>query len=190
MKYRYTSALSILIVFIGCVVEKTSDGLHIYSKSNKFITPNGYIVGKPIKFRLKDKLQSFDSSVLSSSSLYVNRCYKDSWFKFYTNGKVILGYDSEIPVTGIENIQGQGGYYTVTGNTIVIEMAYTQKSDQWDNLVIKGEINGDTLKFYYDRYSRSQSNIHHFTSSKNDPHPECHYYIASKALYKLKDPDW
>ena len=174
----------------GCIVKKGDGGIHIYQKSNKLITANGYVVSKPVKFKLKSKFEMTDTTMLTSHHLYVNQCDKNSWFKFYKNGKVVLGYDSKIPFSESDKILGLGGYYDIIGTNIKIEISYTQTQDQWGNLYIQGEIFGDTLKFYRDSYSKLNRNIHHFTSDKMDPHPECHYYVLSKVPFKLKDPDW
>jgi hypothetical protein len=181
----------VTIYFVGCVIEKTKGGLHIYQKSNLLNTPNGYCVGKHKKFKLKDKFQLPDTSILSSNFLYINKNNKESWFKFYKNGKVVLGFNSKIPLSDYDKIWGWGGYYKIDGTTITIEMSYTQDSYQWSNLYITGKIFGDTLKFYKDRYIKTGSNIHHFTSEKNHyPPPDSHYYILGRDSFKLKEPDW
>ena len=92
MTLRRQVFLALLIgIFIcnSCVIEKTSNGLHIYQKSNKLITPNGYVVAKPVKFKLKGKYNIADTSILSTNYLYFEKCWK-RWFKFYDNGKVLF----------------------------------------------------------------------------------------------------
>jgi hypothetical protein len=178
----------VAIYFGGCVIEKVKGGHHIYLKSNLLVTPNGYCVGKNRKFKLKDKFQLPDTGILSSDFLY--KCGNTSWFKFYKNGKVVLGFNSKIPLSENDTIWGWGGYYKIDGTTITIEMSYTQDSYQWSNLYITGKILGDTLKFYKDRYIKTGGNIHHFTSEKNYPPPESHYYIMGRDSFKLKEPDW
>lgn len=171
-------------------MEKTKKGIHIYGKSNKLITPNGYIVGKPVKFGLKDQFQVTDTSVLSTDLLYIKKCYKRFWFKFFSNGKVIHGFDSNIPINETDQFFGWGGYYKIDGATITVELSYTQRSDQRSKLFIKGKIVGDTLKFYEDRFGKRAHNLHHFTIPPRQSDTGCHYYIMAKDPFKLKDPDW
>jgi len=176
--------------FNSCVIRKSGNGLHIYQRSNKLITSNGYIVAKPLKFNLKGKFDVADSALFSTEYLYIRNCSKDnSFFKFYKNGKVIFG-SKRLAQSEVKDTQAQGGYYQITGTSIKIEISYTQKQDQWNNLLIEGKIFGDTLKFYKDRYNKRDRDIHHFTTERPGPDRECLYYVLSKDSCHFKTPDW
>ena len=184
---------SISLFVIGCVIDKTKQGLHIYRKSNELKTPNGYVVSKPVKFKLKDKYIGNDRSLISINQLYIeNTSAKETWFKFYKDGKVIFGYLCKVPKSEKDEITAWGGYYQIKDTAIIIETTYTQNGNMFANLIIKGVIIGDTLKFYHDQYSFGNwgHNIHHFTSDKYEKHPELKYYIKSNDTFKLKGPDW
>lgn len=87
-----------------------------------------------------------------------------------------------------------GGYYTVEGKTIIIEMSYGVSNgmitgDEWDVIKIQGEISGDTLKFYKDQWQGKGKNMKAFTGIKNTQHQDC-YYIKTNESYNIPEPDW
>jgi len=95
------------------------------------------------------------------------------WLKFYPNGRVALN-------------SGWAGYYKIDGHKLKIEITYIQKW-VYDVLILDGEINGDTIKFYKDHYRGSNRNIGHFSQNK---FADCKYYVKSPKPPDLKDPDW
>lgn len=180
----------LLFIFSACVLEKTKHGLHLYAKSNRFDTPNGYIVAKPVKFKLQKTFAAFDTNILSTSSLYTHQCSDSNWFKFYPDGKFLYGNNTGFPKSDYDVPQAQAGFYNVNGTKFKIELTYIQKGNRWSNLLLEGEIVGDTLKIYRDHYGKNDPNIHHFTGTSRDPYKACRYYIKSKRPFYLREPDW
>lgn len=154
---------------------------------NKNVTANNYTITKG-RFKLRNKFQLTDTMVLSPNALYKRNYPGDSsWFKFYKDGKVVLGYGQPGPKL---RISGLAGFYSLAGNNITIELSYTTQFDIWDNLIIKGWVVGDTLKFYRDRSPGQFGNLHHFTSGDTPPVPQIHYYIKCYQPISLPAPDW
>jgi hypothetical protein len=149
------------------------------------LTHNNYYLPKNVKFKLKDKFQLADTSILSTNGLYQYNCYKDRWFKFYKDGRVLLGYHSNVPKITFTNINGYAGYYTLEGNKLKIELTYIQQRNDWYILVLEGKVQGDTVLFYKDHPRGINRNIQHFTNGTYG----CNY-IKVNEPYFLLPPDW
>ena len=149
------------------------------------LTSNNYRVTDKGKFRLKNKFHLADTTVISTTNLYQYTCFKDTWFKFYNDGRVLLGYFSTIPKAASDSIYGFAGFYKINNKEIKIEMSYAQKRNDWYILEIEGKIVGDTLMFYKDNVQGTKRNIRHFTSQ-----PQGCYYIKTNEQYFLRQPDW
>jgi hypothetical protein len=157
---------------------------------NEWQTPNGYAVGKPVRFKLKNQFNGVDTNILSLSRLYAQPCEKSDWFRFYVDGRVVVGYHSRIPVAEYPRPMVLGGYYKLNGRNIIIELSYTQNGVRWDNLFLEGSIQGDTIKFHHDRYGKRSHDIGHYTVSRGDDAPQCKSFVLYNGPFRLKQPDW
>jgi hypothetical protein len=149
------------------------------------LTSNNYYVPDKPSYKLKGKFQLTDTSILSTEGLYQFDCYRDRWFKFYKDGRVLLGYNSNVPKTSSDPINGYAGYYTLEGNRLKIEVIYTQVRNDWYILVLEGVVKGDTLLFSRDHPQGINRNIQHFTNGT----PGCNYLKINEP-HRLLSADW
>jgi hypothetical protein len=98
---------------------------------------------------------------------------------------VLLGYNSNVPKTSSDPINGYAGYYTLEGNRLKIEVIYTQVRNDWYILVLEGVVKGDTLLFSRDHPQGINRNIQHFTNGT----PGCNYLKINEP-YRLLSADW
>ena len=160
--------LGLILCFIGCGKQ--------YS-----ITHNEYYAPKSDRFKLNKKVQTTDSSVLSTNSLYKKTDGNDFWFKFFPDGKVYFGHLSKIPKSVNEKINGFVGYYNLKDSNLKIELYYVQQW-KWNYLILEGTIKNDSILFYSDHYRGRRRNIGHFTNGYS--------FAKSSEVFVLRKPDW
>jgi hypothetical protein len=149
------------------------------------LTANNYYVPDVPSYKLKNKFQLTDTSILSIDGIYQFNCYKDRWFKFYKDGRVLLGYNSNVPKNLSDPINGYAGYYKLEGNRLKMEVIYTQVRNDWYILVLEGVVKGDTILFLKDRPQGINRSIEHFTNRT----PGCHYLKIIEP-HRLLPADW
>ncbi len=149
------------------------------------LTPNNYYIPEKYKFRLRKKFKLTDTSILSTSSLYQYNCYKDRWFKFYKDGRVLFAFDSNVPKNLSDRIFGYAGFYTLEGDKLKIELTYTQKRNDWYILLLEGKVKDDKIIFYKDHPRGINRNIEHFSIDSMG----CNY-IKTQEPYLLLPADW
>lgn len=171
----------ILILTDRCVIEKTEYGTHMYFKANTIITPSGYVVTKG-KFKLKDAFQLKDTQTLSPNCIYMLKAYSTHWLKFSEDGRVLYSIGHKVPQLPADQFGAWGGYYQIQGNTIKIELTYTEKYNIWGRHDIEGIISGDTLKFYKGRLFAPDVRF-----VKDLP---SHYYYKVAIPHLLNKPDF
>lgn len=169
-----------LLVLSGC------------SKGHLYKTPNGYLITRSAQFKFEGTFQLPNSSLLSVNKIYKHAAARGcGGMTFYPDGKMIntgcLGRQDVF----VDTLR-YGGYYSVTGDQIKIEMSWVVSNgmitgDEWGILVLKGAIVGDTIKFYKDQWYGKGKNMGIFTRNHEDPNT---YYIRSQNVNQLRAPDW
>ena len=184
MKSFVILILSFLIIILtnSCVIKKTEYGTHMYFKANTIIMPSGYVVTKG-KFKLKDAFQLKDTQMLSPNCIYMRKSGDSTdWLKFSEDGRVLYSIGHKVPQFPADQFGAWGGYYQIQGNTIKIELTYTEKYNIWGRHDIKGTISGDTLKFYEGRLFAPDVRF-----VKDLP---SHYYYKIAIPHLLNKPDF
>jgi len=156
-------------------------------------TPNGYLISKNEKFKLRDQFRLPDTTVLSTEYVYRNSCQGASFLKFYADGRVIFADPTEkpgpTPGTYVYTKFDLAGFYRLDGTEIVTELSYGFTGNDWTILVSRGRISGDTIIFYKDQIRWKGKNWKQFSDLRRPGGQKC-YYIKSFKKENLLRPDW
>lgn len=156
-------------------------------------TPNGYLISKNEKFKLRDQFRLPDTTVLSTEYVYRNSCHGVSFLKFYADGRMIYGESTDkkgpVPGTYVDTTFDLAGFYRLNGNGIVTELSYGFTGNDWTILVSTGKIAGDTIIFYQDQIRGKGKNWKRFSDLRLPSGQKC-YYIKSPKKENLLTPDW
>lgn len=132
-----------------------------------------------------------DNNLIDTNAVYEFSTYSGFRLKFYGDGRVFFCANEEKPMQLVEErVFGYVGYYKVEGTKLSVELFYTQKHNIWDYLVLRGDIIGDTLRFYKDQYRGDwlgRRNIHHFTQGN---YWREKFFVKTKLTSVPKMPKW
>ena len=191
--YFFQPLLLLTIFQTSCLVEKTKYGTVISVRKNERITPEGYTITKHGGFRLRNKFQLSDTSILSPSKIYKISCFDgNEWYKFFSNGRVLHAYISfdslHIPL----GTYYRCGYYSLENNNLKIELSEMETlafGDSYSIIVIKGTLAGDTIKLDKSQWGGRGRVIEDFKKAKNKNGDPC-YFIKAENFTGIKDPSW
>lgn len=180
---KKVSLLIVIVVLAACKTLKTSQTL------------NGYKVLPPEAYTLKNAFTLSDTSILSPTCIYTCcSCAKDGsagFLRFFRDGKVVVCdvYKFE---GGQKVVSSTGGYYTLQGNQLRMEVPEFDGSffRMWtERYIYTGTVNGDTIVF--DKAQENGRGANDKTKFKVQVPgtPRCGY-VKSEAKYALNYPDW
>jgi hypothetical protein len=180
--------LSLLIIFLFFIACHPIRGL--------YVTANRYQILPQENYTLKDSFNLIDTNILSPSYFYsFCRCdgQASGYMRFFKDGKVAeyntYKFDS---AKTYKLIYSKGGYYTLKGNILRIELPEGVQSffsTRWYPMVYTAYINGDTIAYFKAQWNGKGKNDSHMLGTQQPNSRRCDY-VKSKEKYFFKYPDW
>lgn len=191
MPVKYACLVFIyLTALAGCTIEKHPGYIHIYKREIYKVSPSGYIALKASLSSLARKKTVETEALISTTHLYVAACDSSRWFKFAPDGRVLIGYQKQVPTKPAMDSGVFGGYYSSSDGKLKIETVFAAPGEKFEKLRIEGILSGDSITFFKDRVGKLSSNAHYFTEKRNAAATGCAIYIKSQQVAQLAAPDW